>query len=350
MSGRPSPRHAIKLAIAYGLYYTGLLRLWQAIVLRRRAVVLMYHRVLTPDERKRSGSHPALVVDRETFEQQMAVLKRRFVVLSLEEFADRLERKMPLPNSSCVITFDDGWRDNYVNALPALAKHGLPSVVFLPVNYIGRDRLFWPEALTHLLLSVVDAVRRSPGRRTRFETLLSPVGLHTVLDLAGDSPRQEVIAIVARQKQIPRPEMEALLAALERELNVRRGDLGATDGFIDWDQAAQMSENGVTFGGHGAEHLLLTQVTPAEQESELRASKAMLDRLNEPVASFSYPNGYFTPEIAERVKASGYRLAFTTSRGFVSCDHDPFAVSRLNVHENVTASTPMFLARVTGIL
>ena len=350
MSGCPSPRHAMKVLIAYLLCYTGLLRLWQAVVLRRKAVVLMYHRVLTSEERKRSGSHPALVVDRDTFEKQMAVLKRRFVVLSAEEFANRLERKIPLPNSSCVITFDDGWRDNYTNALPILSKLGLPSLVFLPVNYIGRERLFWPEALTHLLWRVVEHVRTTPARRPRFQSLLAPSRLDEVLDLTGDDPRPAIIASVAKQKLVPRAEVEALIAALAAELHVWPADLVGTDGFIDWGQAAQMAAQGVTFGGHGAEHVLLTQVAPDEQEREIRAAKTMLDTLNEPVPTFSYPNGYRSAEIAERVKASGYKLAFITSRGFVSCNDDPFTVRRLNVHESVTASVPMFLARVVGLL
>src|SRR3712207_3686640 len=100
--------YAIKVTIAYTLYYTGVFRVWQSIALRRKAVVLMYHRVLTPEARRRTGSHPGIVVDRRTFARHMAVLKRRFVVLSTEEFARHLERREPLPDSSCLITFDDG--------------------------------------------------------------------------------------------------------------------------------------------------------------------------------------------------------------------------------------------------
>src|SRR5688572_8924764 len=111
-------QHVLKSVVADALYYTGLLRLWQSIVLRRKAVVLMYHRVLTGDERSRCGSHPGIVVDRETFALQMDVLKRQFVVLSLDEFTDRVERRQPFPPSSCLITFDDGWRDTFTNALP----------------------------------------------------------------------------------------------------------------------------------------------------------------------------------------------------------------------------------------
>ena len=129
-----SLKRLTKVTLAHLLYYSGALLLWKAIVMRNRAVVLMYHRVLTNEERRQSGSHPALVVERETFARQMALLKRRFSVLSVDELADRLEKKVPLPNSSVIITFDDGWRDNFTNALPILRYHTLPALVFLPVN------------------------------------------------------------------------------------------------------------------------------------------------------------------------------------------------------------------------
>ena len=48
MTGRERITYTIKVAAAHVLYYTGLLRIWQSVVLRRKAVVLMYHRVLSP--------------------------------------------------------------------------------------------------------------------------------------------------------------------------------------------------------------------------------------------------------------------------------------------------------------
>ena len=49
------------------------------------------------------------------------------------------------------------------------------------------------------------------------------------------------------------------------------------------------------------------------------------------------------------MKAAGYRLAFTIDSGHVSCDDDHFALRRVNIHEGMTRSTPMFMARLAGI-
>lgn len=350
----PSLKYAIKLGISYTLYYAGLLQLWQAVVMRRKAVVLMYHRVLKDDEHQLTGSHPAIVVDQKTFAAHMALLKRRFNVLSLEEFASCLENKVDFPDRSCVITFDDGWRDNFTNALPVLRRYDLPALIFLPANYVGCGRLFWPEALTHLLCTAVREIRRQPTRRATLAKLLDGTTLGAVLDIPDADPRATIIEAVRTQRGgHSRAQMEALVTALGRALGVQPDQLGTQtqDGFMNWGEVEAMSASGVAFGGHGAEHHLLTQVSPDEVRSEIGESKRMLDtRLNAKVATFSYPNGYWTPEIRSEVEAAGFRVAFVTRRGFVSCDDDPLTVKRLNVHEAMTGSNPMFLARVVGLL
>ena len=69
----------------------------------------------------------------------------------------------------------------------------------------------------------------------------------------------------------------------------------------------------------------------------------------EPVRAFAFPGGGWNAGIAETVKGSGYRLAFTIDSGSVSCDDNPFALRRVNIHEGMTESIPMFLARLTGL-
>ena len=111
-----------------------------------------------------------------------------------------------------------------------------------------------------------------------------------------------------------------------------------------------MARQGITFGGHGVDHLLLTQTTETQTEAEVQGSKAMLDdRLGEPVPTFSYPNGYWTPQAVSAVKRHGYRLAFIAQGGPVTCVDDPWTLRRVNIHQSVTETMPMFMARVVGL-
>lgn len=93
------------------------------------AAILMYHSV---------GKNDAFfTVSPETFERQLASLKRRRIsVIPLPELVDRLLAGKPV--GGCVaITFDDGYRDTYTEALPRLARERFPTTVFLATGGIG---------------------------------------------------------------------------------------------------------------------------------------------------------------------------------------------------------------------
>lgn len=341
---------AVKLSVSHLLYGLGLLQLWQRRLLRGKAVVLMYHRVLTSEERAMTGSHPGIVVDCEAFAAQIATLKERFKVISIEEFADRMERRVPFEDGSCLITFDDGWRDNYTHALPILRQYGIPAVIFLSVNFIGEKRLFWQELLTHLTLRAVAQARQNPDCRERLSKLLATVGLDSILEVSEPDPRLTVMEAVRRQKHLPPMLINSTLTGLSEELGVRWEEYQEADGFLDWGQVSSMAQQGVTFGGHGAEHCILTFVPPSEAREEIRTAKAVLDsRLSVPAQAFSYPNGNWSPEVAKLVEESGYRVAFTTDPGYVNCDDDRFAIRRVNIHDGLMGSKPMFLARIVGL-
>ena len=92
--------------------------------------VLMYHHV-TPN--------PGLVtVAPETFEDHMAFLaKDGYTALTADQFVDFLQGSFQAPRRSVLITFDDGYLDNYVYAYPILKSHGLHATIFCVTSWIA---------------------------------------------------------------------------------------------------------------------------------------------------------------------------------------------------------------------
>lgn len=92
--------------------------------------VLMYHHV---------SPNPGLVtVSPTTFEDQMARLAGEgWRTLTADQFSDYLTGRHAAHEKSLLITFDDGYLDNYVYAYPALRKHGLHAVLFAVTGWIG---------------------------------------------------------------------------------------------------------------------------------------------------------------------------------------------------------------------
>lgn len=104
----------------------------------------MYHSV-HPD----ASSENRLEVSKKDFERQMLFLKsHRYNVLPLEAIGTLIREKKNVPAKTIAITFDDGYKDNYIYAFPVLKKYNLPATIFIIVNEVGRhqnDRLSWDE-------------------------------------------------------------------------------------------------------------------------------------------------------------------------------------------------------------
>lgn len=99
----------------------------------REVPILMYHRITDlPGDR--------LAVSPETFLQQLAYLQQHdYHTITLEDLTDHLLNRRPLPSNPILLTFDDGYEDNYTNALPLLKLHGLVGTVFIISNWVGTD-------------------------------------------------------------------------------------------------------------------------------------------------------------------------------------------------------------------
>lgn len=340
----------VKRGLAFTLYYLGALHLWQRLVLRRRAVVLMYHRVLEPGEWRESGSHPGIVVTRETFAMHMAVLQRHFKVLSLGDFAAHLESRSPFEACSCLVTFDDGWRDTLTHAWPLLERFGVPAVIFLPVEYVGSRRLFWREGLTHVLVHAGRVAQARPDTLRAVAALLEPHGLDDLVDRA----KQPTIAtVIARVSSTPlsRGEAERLIERLCVALGLDLVKLETPDGFLTWDEVAALATRGASFGSHGCHHLRLAEVPLESAREDIVRSRAVLETVAPvTVPTISYPNGSWNPAVVEEVRDAGYKLGFTTEPGFVEANDDRLALRRINIHDAATRSPGLFLARVLGLL
>jgi len=108
--------------------------------------ILNYHSIT---DALASGDNYQMTTPRELFDAQMLFLKDGgYRVISCLEAAARIGLRAGLPEKAVCLTFDDGFKDNVVNALPVLRKHGFEATIFLTAGFIGKGRpyLEWSDA------------------------------------------------------------------------------------------------------------------------------------------------------------------------------------------------------------
>ena len=119
---------------------------------------------------------------------------------------------------------------------------------------------------------------------------------------------------------------------------------------MNWTQVREMAAAGVSFGAHSVTHRILTTIPVPEAREEAVGSRDVVLRELGHVTAFSYPNGNWNEDVAAAVRDAGFRLAFSTERGAVGPGDNRMALRRVNIHEDVTRSVPLLLARLSGVL
>jgi peptidoglycan/xylan/chitin deacetylase (PgdA/CDA1 family) len=334
-------RRRSRRIIANAMYYTGALWLMARIRFHRKAFVLMYHRVLPAGAD--TFSSDSICVTPEAFSLQMKFLRRHFRLLSIDELADHLESGRDLPSRSCVVTFDDGWRDNFEHALPILRDQQVPAVIFVATDYIGGDECFWQERLSRLLFN---GLRGDTAARQLVEKMVARPGLAGCDDA---ERRRAIRAAVDGLKKVPTSEIEALEARL-REAVGSSGSAG-DDRFMDWQQVAGLVKGTrVSVGAHGCSHTPLTKLSPERAALELAESgKRVAEVLGMPTKSIGYPNGNYDDTVVRLTRAAGYRLGFTTDKGLVGEVRDPFKLPRINIGGSATGTSADFLCAILQV-
>jgi peptidoglycan/xylan/chitin deacetylase (PgdA/CDA1 family) len=261
--------------------------------------VLCYHRIGT-------GGIPLFSeLPAELFEAQMRYIRHRFRVFSLDELCAEMQR--PTRRSDAVaVTFDDGYRDLYAHALPALKKYNIPATIFLPVASIETGEVPWYDR-------IFLALRVFPQ-----EQLGITLGARRIFRLDSLQARLEAAAaIIGYLRTIPDERRKEYCRGLEERFVLPADQL--KNRMLTWEQIREMSREGITFGSHTMTHPAVSQLTAEQLERELGDSKRILEqRIGCAAPHFAYPFG--KPEDCGAaalpvLQSHGYGSAATTLEG-----------------------------------
>lgn len=314
---------------------------------RGKAAILAYHRVLRPEDLDGAFIQPGMYVLEDVFEKQMRFLQDRFDVVPLADLLARWRTGTWDHRARyCAITFDDGWLDNYANAYPILRRYGMPATIFLPTAFIGTQTRFWWDELTWSL-------RRwwsIPQGKSAAEDLRRLQAQYPwMAQLEGESTGERVDRIVEKFKGVSEQEIGEWLEAVRRALGLTASEQRA---LVNWQEVAEMSGAGISFGSHSSTHRILTHLSSAEMRRELRDSlESLRQRPIHSIPVFCYPNGDYSRKVVEEVQRAGYEAAVSGRIGLErGVPTDLWGLKRIGVHNDVTRTPGLFALRMSGLV
>jgi len=310
-------RKRILTFIAACLYYSGLIKLARWWIRRsgQHLVILNYHQATGGDLRR-----------------HLLYLRRHYRILHLEAAMEELS--MPSKNGKqvgdrrtpVVLTFDDGYYDNYTHGLALARELQMPFTIFLVPGYVESGDYFWWREGNRLVSHTQMREATIEGRIYRLDQPKERNGLAEAIltrlcQATSVAERQEFLRAVRQALPVPpsvAPEEKPALP-------------------LKWAEVRELEESGwVSFGAHTMHHPILAYLTdPREVQREVEECRTMLEQqLGHPVRTFAYPIGqlqHIGDNAVRAVQKAGYEWALTTLYGFNTPRSDPHLLRRIEV-------------------
>jgi CelD/BcsL family acetyltransferase involved in cellulose biosynthesis/peptidoglycan/xylan/chitin deacetylase (PgdA/CDA1 family) len=291
--------------------------------LHRRSIpvchIFIYHRVNNDYD----PFLPALPVA--AFRKQIEFLKKNFPILNLNDlangsFAETREKY------NIAITFDDGYRDNFLYAYPTLKDLAVPATIYLATGCLESgehpwyDQISWGFKLTNQPTISLAHLGGPEGllapRSEKLKTMNKTLGwLRTITE----EDRLSCIPKVFEALHVP-------------------PKLAVPNPMLSWDEVRQMNKQNISFGAHTVSHPVLSKLSDTKLEAEITGSKNKIEeKLNTPVQHFAYPFGQPSDVgsgVKEAVRRAGFATAVTTVWGFNRPGDDLYDLKRFSPRFN----------------
>lgn len=279
--------------------------------LQGKLAIFIFHRVfpvpdaLMPDE-----------PDIKRFDEIMGWLAYWFNVLPLDEAIARLKNG-DLPQRAAAITFDDGYADNLICAVPVLKKHGLSATFFIATGFLDGGCM-WNDTL-------IESLRLT----TLPELDASRFGLGNLPLASLENKRSAIDKLIPAIKHLPATARHEAVEYVRESCGCVLPD----NLMLTIPQLRELRAAGMGIGAHTISHPILAALDESAARREIAESRARLEALlDERIGLFAYPNGKagadYTARHAAIVKSLGFDAAVATNWGMCSQGSDFYQLPR----------------------
>lgn len=257
----------------------------------------------------------------EEFDREVRYVKRHYDPLTLKQLLAGMKTPSELPARPALITFDDGYQDNFLHAYPILKREKVSALIFLTTGLIGTRCIPWWDKAACCF------------KRSKAKMIASPFGV-------GDPPyncsKEHLEAELFRYQETMKlqewPKVLEVLEQLEEATQVDPCDYLSDPLFLTWTQIREMHGNGIEFGGHTRTHPILSHITDPEilQDEIVGCAKDIKTNLMEAPLGFAYPEGseQAMSEAADvMIQRAGFQVTFSYLEG--TTPRNPVSLQRL---------------------
>lgn len=287
-----------------------------------KILLLAYHRILP-----NAHYNPLrTIVSSKIFIEQIDWLSKRFPIISLSSAVEQALRKKAKKDLQIILTFDDGYQDNYEIVFPLLRNKGIPAAFFLVANYINKNAPLWDWELISLLQNAVS-----------FKSIEIE---NQILSQKSKEPRSLFIFRILEKLKSTNPDITKMtLTSIKQKIDHNFLPKCIEDKCMTWEQVIKMSNTGMEIGAHSLSHRSLAKITPLEAVAEIEQSKIIIENhIKKPCLHFAFPFGSrndYNKNLIQCVKNAGYQSCLLNIHGYNRVEKGLSCFKRIIMHETL---------------
>lgn len=254
------------------------------------------------------------------FRKQMEFFKANFNVVRMEQVIDAVKNGAKLPKNALLLTFDDGYVDNYTYAFPILEEFGFQGSFFIPGKTFTTHQLLDVNKIHYILASadvnelVSDVKAKMDYYRGAEFYYPSTEELWNQYAVANRFDSKETIFVKRiLQTALPEKLRNTISSDLfEKHVGVTEAQL-AYELYMTPEQIHTLKRHGMFIGLHGYDHYWLGNLSPEKMREDIsKALEIMDDFIDRKEWVMNYPYGNYNDDVLKFIKDEGACLGFTT--------------------------------------
>lgn len=275
----------------------------------------------------------------EEFASQLDYILKNYTLISLKDYVDCINNGKKNPEGSCILTFDDGFKDHYLNVFPILRKKKVAGC-FFPVTQPLTEATVPPVHQVHFLLAKLGSRVFS----NEFNEILESNFAQHCDDFHIDEKATKTDKYKWDDKDIMAANLKYNVSIMPSDLKTKvlnrifnkhfnDQEEFCQNLYMNFDEMKEMLSQGMSFGGHTHSHPMLSKLSKEEQAKEISDSKEILESgLGTTIDFFSYPYGNYNETTIKVLSEQGFSCALTTDFDVNKGRVNVFALKRLDTN------------------
>lgn len=308
--------------------------------MKNNLTVIMYHYVRNL---KRSRFPEIKGLEVSDFEKQIKYLLKNYTIISMEELIESIDTNKLLPKNAALLTFDDGYKDNFTYVLPILLKYRIKGAFYITTKCIEEKRVLDVNKIHFLLTSeenktiLVQKIYKELDKYRDIYNLKENNFYYEKLAKKSRFDNEEVCFIKKMlQVELDKELREIILNKLFKEYIKISEEVFSEELYLTPEQIVCMQKLGMHIGVHTYSHLWLNSLTKEEQKMEIELSIDYLKKigLNIENLTICYPYGGVNEDTIEVIENLNIKLGFTVVPKIAEINYENrFLIPRLDTND-----------------